>query len=145
MYELLQLQPPVRDATVRDVQANGKTRQNTFAAITDSLKAYTPELASIRPYAPDALGWMDDFSHSGIYDALGAASRVGVHASAFTEANGQLSPVPPELRGQAFEAGAALNQRNRCPGAAEHPNADGSNPWKPAGVDCDPSQVLPGK
>jgi phospholipid/cholesterol/gamma-HCH transport system substrate-binding protein len=145
LYELLRLQPAVRDATVKDVQANGKKRQNTFAAIVDSLKAYTPEVAAIRPYAPDAVGWMDDFSHSGIYDALGAASRVGVHASAFALANGQLSPVPPELRGAAFSSGAALNQRDRCPGAAEHRNPDGSNPWKPAGVDCDPSQVLPGK
>jgi phospholipid/cholesterol/gamma-HCH transport system substrate-binding protein len=145
-YELLQLQPAVRDATVKDVEANGKKRQNTFAAITQSLEAYVPELAATRPYVPDAVGWMDDFSHSGIYDALGAASRVGIHASAFTLANGQLSPVPPELRGAAFQDGpAALNQRNRCPGAAEHPNPDGSNPWKPAGVDCDPSQVLPGK
>jgi phospholipid/cholesterol/gamma-HCH transport system substrate-binding protein len=144
-YELLNLQPPLRDHTVKDIQANGKTRQNAFAAITQSLKDYIPELAAVRPYAPDALGWMDDFSHSGIYDALGAASRVGVHASAFTEANGQLSPVPPELRGKVFESGAALNQRNRCPGAAEHKNPDGSNPWTPAGIDCDPSETLPGK
>jgi phospholipid/cholesterol/gamma-HCH transport system substrate-binding protein len=145
-YELLNLQPPVRDATVRDVEANGAKRQNTFAALTDSMKAYMPELMHIRPYTPDAVGWMDDFSHSGIYDALGAASRVGVHASAFTLANGQLSPLPPELRDQAFNQGpAAVNQRNRCPGAAEHRNPDGSNPWKPAGVQCDPNQVLPGK
>ena len=143
--ELTNLQVPLRDHTVRDIEANGKTRQNAFAAITQSLKDYIPEIAAVRPYAPDALGWMDDFSHSGIYDALGAASRVGIHASAFTEANGQLSPVPPELRGKIFESGAALNQRNRCPGAAEHKNADGTNPWKPAGLNCDPSETLPGK
>jgi phospholipid/cholesterol/gamma-HCH transport system substrate-binding protein len=143
--ELTKLQVPLRDATVRDVEANGAKRQNAFAAVTQSLKDYVPEVGAVRPYAPDALGWFDDFSHSGIYDALGAASRVGIHVSAFTEANGQLSPVPPELRGQAFEAGAALNQRNRCPGGGEHKNPDGSNPYKPAGVDCDPNQVLPGK
>jgi phospholipid/cholesterol/gamma-HCH transport system substrate-binding protein len=145
MYELLKLQPPLRDHTVKDIEANGKTRQNAFDAIAQSLKDFTPEVAATRPYAPDALGWMDDFSHSGIYDALGAASRVGVHASAFAVANGQLSPIPPALRGQAFESGAALNQRNRCPGAAEHKNPDGTNPWKPAGVNCDPSETLPGK
>jgi phospholipid/cholesterol/gamma-HCH transport system substrate-binding protein len=145
LLELTNLQVPLRDATVRDVEANGAKRQNAFAAITQSLKDYIPEIAAVRPYAPDAVGWMDDFSHSGIYDALGAASRVGIHASAFTLANGQLSPVPPELRGKAFESGAALNQRDRCPGAAEHANPDGSNPWKPAGVNCDPSETLPGK
>jgi phospholipid/cholesterol/gamma-HCH transport system substrate-binding protein len=143
--ELTRLQPPLRDATVREVEANGAKRQSAFAAITQSVRDYAPIVASARPYAPDALGWFDDFSHSGIYDALGAASRVGVHASAFEAANGQLSPVPPELRAAAFESGAALNQRNRCPGAAEHKNPDGSNPWKPAEVDCDPNQVLPGK
>jgi phospholipid/cholesterol/gamma-HCH transport system substrate-binding protein len=143
--ELTNLQPAVRDATVREVDANGEKRESSFAATTNALREYIPEIASVRPYAPDALGWFDDFSHSGIYDALGAASRVGVHASAFTLANGQLSPVPPELRDEAFTAGAALNQRNRCPGSAEHPADDGSNPWKPEGVDCDPSQVLPGK
>ena len=143
--ELTNLQVPLRDATVRDVNANGAKRQNAFAAITQALKDATPEIAAVRPYAPDAVGWFDDFSHSGIYDALGAASRVGIHASAFTVANGQLSPVPPELRGKAFESGAALNQRDRCPGAAEHRNPDGTNPWKPAGLDCDPSEVLPGK
>ena len=82
---------------------------------------------------------------SRIYDALGAASRVGVHASAFVLSNGQLSPVPPQLRSAAFDSGAALNQRNRCPGAAEHRNPDGTNPWQPPGVSCDPNQVLPGK
>jgi phospholipid/cholesterol/gamma-HCH transport system substrate-binding protein len=145
LLELTRLQPSLRNATVREVEANGDKRQAAFPAITRALKDAAPIVASVRPYAPDALGWFDDFSHSGIYDALGAASRVGIHASAFALANGQLSPVPPQLRGPAFESGAALNQRNRCPGAAEHKNPDGSNPWQPAGVDCDPSQVLPGK
>jgi phospholipid/cholesterol/gamma-HCH transport system substrate-binding protein len=145
LLELTRLQPSLRNATVREVEANGDKRQSAFPAITRALKDAAPIVASVRPYAPDALGWFDDFSHSGIYDALGAASRVGIHASAFALANGQLSPVPPQLRSPAFESGAALNQRNRCPGAAEHKNPDGSNPWQPAGVDCDPSQVLPGK
>ena len=143
--ELTRLQPALRDATVRDVEENGATREGAFPASVKALRDYAPIIASLRPYAPDAVGWFDDFSHSGIYDALGAASRVGIHASAFALANGQLSPVPPELRGAAFESGAALNQRNRCPGGAEHPADDGSSPWKPAEVDCDPSQALPGK
>jgi phospholipid/cholesterol/gamma-HCH transport system substrate-binding protein len=143
--ELTRLQPSLRDATVREVEANGSKRQAAFPAIARAVKDSAPIVASMRPYAPDALGWFDDFSHSGIYDALGAASRVGVHASAFVAANGQLSAVPPQLRSAAFEQAAATNQRNRCPGSAEHRNKDGSNPWKPAEVDCDPSQVLPGK
>src|SRR5919202_1354553 len=134
LVELNRLQPPLRDATVRDVQANGKRREGAFPAAARAMRAYVPELAAIRPYTPDVVGWMDDFSHSGIYDALGASSRVAVHASAFTFLNGQLSPVPPELRGQAFQAAAALNQRNRCPGAAEPPHENGPNPWSTPGV-----------
>ena len=143
--ELTRLQPALRDATVEEVEANGEKRDSTFAATAKALKALAPEVGYVRPYTPDAVGWFDDFSHSGIYDALGAASRVGIHVSAFALLNGQLSPVPPELRDKAFTAGAAINQRNRCPGSAEHPNADGSNPWKPANIDCNPEETLPGK
>src|SRR5215216_5831143 len=71
--ELTRLQPKLRDATVREVEANGKERQAAFPAITRAVKDAAPIVASARPYAPDALGWFDDFSHSGIYDALGAA------------------------------------------------------------------------
>jgi len=145
LLELTNLQPALRDATVKEVDANGKKREGAFQATTKALHDLAPEVGYVRPYAPDAVGWFDDFSHSGIYDALGAASRVGIHASAFALLNGQLSPVPPELRDRAFTAGAALNQRNRCPGSSEHPNPDGSNPYKPPNVDCNPDEVLPGK
>jgi len=144
--ELTRLQPAVRDATVADVDANGERREGAFGASAKSLREYVPELAFLRPYSVDALGWFDDFSHSGTYDALGASSRVALHTSAFTLLNGQLSPVPPELRSAAFESSAALDQRDRCPGSAEHAAEDGSNPWKPTpDYNCDPSQVLPGK
>ncbi len=116
--ELTRLQVPLRDATVREVEANGAKRETRVRGRSpSSVRDYAPIIASVRPYAPDALGWFDDFSHSGIYDALGAASRVGIHASAFTAANGAaLAGAAGAARGQAFEAGAALNQRNRCPG-----------------------------
>ena len=61
------------------------------------------------------------------------------------EHDGQLKAVPPELRGAAFKAGATLNQRNRCPGAADHPADDKTNPWKPTpDFNCDETEVLPG-
>jgi phospholipid/cholesterol/gamma-HCH transport system substrate-binding protein len=146
LLDLTNAQVPLRDVAVRDSKENGKDRQGTFPASTDALDAATPQLAYIRPYTVDLLGWFDDFSHSGTYDALGAASRVGVHASAFAVADGQLTPVPPELRDQAFQAAAATDQRNRCPGGGDHASADGSRPWKPTpDFNCDPTQVLPGK
>ena len=70
---------------------------------------------------------------------------MGIHASAFALLEGQLTPVPPGLRDEAFQAAAATDQRNRCPGGGEHKSEDGSRPWKPtADFNCDPSQTLPG-
>jgi phospholipid/cholesterol/gamma-HCH transport system substrate-binding protein len=146
LIELNELQLPLRDVTTRRVNANGRERAGAFRASQDALKELTPQFAFFRPYTPDLLGWFDDFSHSGTYDALGASSRVGVHASAFTLVEGQLMPVPPQLRDEAFSATTETDQRNRCPGGAEHKADDGSNPWKPtADYSCDPSQVLPGR
>ena len=71
---------------------------------------------------------------------------MGIHASAFALLDGQLTPVPPELRDQAFQAAASTDQRNRCPGGGDHTSEDGSRPWKPTpDFNCDPTQVLPGK
>jgi phospholipid/cholesterol/gamma-HCH transport system substrate-binding protein len=146
LIDLTNGQKPLRDIAVHDVNENGKSRDGAFPASTQAIKDATPEIAYLRPYTVDLLGWFDDFSHSGTYDALGAASRVGIHASAFALLDGQLSPVPPALREQAFKAAAATNQTNRCPGGGDHRSADGSRPWKPTpDYNCDPSQVLPGK
>ena len=146
LIDLTNAQEPLRDIAVRDVDENGKSRDAAFPASAQAIRDATPEIAYLRPYTVDLLGWFDDFSHSGTYDALGAASRVGIHASAFAALDGQLSPVPPELREQAFKAAAATGQDNRCPGGGDHRSADGSRPWKPApDYNCDPRQVLPGK
>jgi phospholipid/cholesterol/gamma-HCH transport system substrate-binding protein len=146
LLDLTNLQVPLRDVAVRDVNENGKDRAGAFPASSKALEEATPQVGYIRPYTADLLGWFDDFSHSGTYDALGAASRVGIHASAFALVDGQLTPVPPELRDAAFQAAASTDQRNRCPGGGDHKSADGSRPWKPTpDYNCDPSQVLPGR
>jgi phospholipid/cholesterol/gamma-HCH transport system substrate-binding protein len=150
LIELTKLQVPLRDVTTRKVNANGKLRDGSFKASQDALKGNTPEFNFFRPYTPDLLGWFDDFSHSGVYDALGAVSRVGIHANAFAAAGsggaGQFEVIPPELRGKALEATLERRQNNRCPGGGEHRADDGSNPFKPTSdFPCDPSQVLPGK
>ena len=144
LIELTNAQVPLRDVTVRDVEENGKERPGAFPASTKALEQGAPKLAYLRPYMPDLLGWFDDFSHSGTYDALGAASRVGVHASAFALLDGQLIDLPIELRDEAFKATAETDQRNRCPGGGDLQSKDGSRPWKPsADYNCDPSQTLP--
>src|SRR5205085_9641906 len=71
LIELTNLQVPLRNVTTRKVNANGKLRDGAFKASQDALKGNTPEVNFFRPYTPDLLGWFDDFSHSGVYDALG--------------------------------------------------------------------------
>jgi phospholipid/cholesterol/gamma-HCH transport system substrate-binding protein len=145
LIDLTNAQVPLRDIAMGDVNENDKERPGAFPASTKALEEVTPQVGYIRPYTVDLLGWFDDFSHSGTYDALGAASRVGIHASAFALLEGQLTPVPPELRDEVFQAVAATDQRNRCPGGGDHRSQDGSRPWKPtADYNCDPSQTLPG-
>ncbi len=136
---------PFRDVTTRRRAYNGAQRDGSFTAGTKSLKSQTPQFAFQRPYAVDLTGWFDDFSHSGVYDAFGSASRVTTNVSAFAFVNGALQLLPEAARTQVFQEVAALNQRNRCPGSTERPAADGSNPFRPSEeFNCDPTQIPPG-
>jgi phospholipid/cholesterol/gamma-HCH transport system substrate-binding protein len=146
LVELTQGQLPLRDIAVRSGQRAGRERRGAFAETIDALKQSVPELGYARPYAVDLTGWFDDFGHSGLYDALGGKSRVGTYLNAFAQVDGVLKPIPVPLRNPASERVIVSGQRNRCPGAAEHPADDRSNPWKPTPEhNCDPSQVLPGR
>jgi phospholipid/cholesterol/gamma-HCH transport system substrate-binding protein len=146
LIELTQGQLPLRDIAVGSADRNGKRRRGAFAETVDALRTSVPELAYARPYAVDLTGWFDDFGHSGLYDALGGKSRVGTYLNAFAQVDGVLKPIPVPLRNPVGERVIASGQRNRCPGAAEHPAPDRSNPWRPTpDYNCDPSQVLPGR
>jgi phospholipid/cholesterol/gamma-HCH transport system substrate-binding protein len=141
LVDLMRSTLPLRDIAVGPVQRNGKQRDGAFPASTKVLEQSWPELATARPYAPDLTGWFDDFSHSGVYDALGGGSRAAPNVNGFTNVNGVLYPVPPEMRQQLFEKVASLGQRNRCPGAIERGAA-----WKPSkDFPCDQSQEPLGK
>ncbi len=56
------------------------------------------------------MGWLDDFSTTGAYDALGEYSRAWINLSEFL-----------------YGPGPKLRQYRRCPGADEAPAPDGSN------------------
>jgi len=146
LIDLFNAQPATRDAVLKTTNVNGKEREGAFPAAAKAFKGGTPIFNFFRPYTPDLLGWFDDFSHTGVYDALGGVSRVGTHANPFLLTEGVLSPIPPELRDEFFNQTASRGQNNRCPGSAEHPQDDKSNPWKPtADFPCDPTQLLPGE
>jgi hypothetical protein len=80
---------------------------------------FQPTAAIGRPYTNDLLGWFDDFSTTGVYDALGGFSRAGIH---FDEA------LQAIAAGGNQEAGPVKkDQYRRCPGAGETVVPDRTN------------------
>ncbi len=145
LIELGKATLPLRKVAVGPVRDNGADRPGSLPTAQKSFAGSRPHWAFFRPYSVDFTGWLDDFSHSGAYDANGSASRNVLSVNAFALVNGLLSPIPPELRNPIFDAVATRDQRNRCPGSAERPAKDGSNPIMAAGINCDPTQIPPGE
>jgi phospholipid/cholesterol/gamma-HCH transport system substrate-binding protein len=126
LIELVDSFPPLSRVALDDRNVNGATRPGAFPQTTTALRAATPTLAFARPYTPDFVGWLDDFSTTGAYDALGSFSRAWINLS--------------ELL---YGPGPKTKQYRRCPGADEMPASDGSNVFsasEAAALDCDPSQ-----
>jgi phospholipid/cholesterol/gamma-HCH transport system substrate-binding protein len=120
LIELTNAAAPLRDIAVNPAPRDGAARDGAFPATTKALSQATPELATARPYAPDLTGWFDDFSHSGMYDALGGASRAGLYVNLFANVDGTLKPLLDKVtQAKALEQGVSTGQRWRCPGAAE--------------------------
>ena len=150
LFELQRTYPPLADITLETKNRSmdygtgsrsvGRTR-GAFPELVDALKGSTPILAHGRAYTPDFVGWMDDFSHTGAYDALGSFSRAQTYANAFSFEDGLPTGdlIPPEQRGQVFKEIANLRQVKRCPGASEEAAPDGSNVFsaeEQAELDC---------
>jgi len=126
LIELIKSFPPLARVAMDTQRVNGADRRGAFPETTDALKAAAPTIAFGRPYTPDFVGWMDDFSTTGGYDANGGFSRAWINFSEIL-----------------YGAGPKLKQFRRCPGANELPAADGSNVFsseQAAELDCDPNQ-----
>ena len=126
LIELIKSFPPLAQVAMDDQRVNGADRRGAFPETTDALKAAAPTIAFGRPYTPDFVGWMDDFSTTGGYDANGGFSRAWINFSEIL-----------------FGAGPKVKQFRRCPGANELPAADGSNVFSATeaqALDCDPNQ-----
>ena len=126
LIELIKSFPPLARVAMDDQRVNGADRRGAFPETTDALNAAAPTIAFGRPYTPDFVGWMDDFSTTGAYDANGGFSRAWINFSEIL-----------------FGAGPKLKQFRRCPGANELPAADGSNVFsadEAQALDCDPNQ-----
>ena len=126
LIELIKSFPPLARVALDSRRINGAERRGAFPETSDALENAAPTIAFGRPYTPDFVGWMDDFSTTGGYDALGGFSRAWINFSEIL-----------------YGAGPKVNQFRRCPGASEQPAADGSNVFsgeQAAALDCDPNQ-----
>ena len=126
LIELIRSFPPLAQAAVDSQRVNGAERRGAFPETADALNKAAPTIAFGRPYTPDFVGWMDDFSTTGGYDALGGFSRAWINLS--------------ELL---YGPGPKLHQYRRCPGANEQPAGDGSNVVtgdQAAALECDPNE-----
>jgi phospholipid/cholesterol/gamma-HCH transport system substrate-binding protein len=126
LIELINSFPPLSRVALNDQTVNGARRSGAFPQTTAALGAAAPTIAFARPYTPDFVGWLDDFSTTGGYDAVGGFSRAWINLS--------------ELL---YGPGPKTGQFRRCPGANELPAADGTNVLssaEAAALDCDPSQ-----
>jgi phospholipid/cholesterol/gamma-HCH transport system substrate-binding protein len=143
LVELLRRQPALDRIATQAAQRNGADRAGALPETIKALAGVTPQLAFLRPYSVDLVGWFDDFSTSGAYDAMGNFSRAGLALNGFSL--GPLLnalPVPPELRNALLSAGVKIGRNNRCPGSLERTAPDGSNPYKPSpDFNCDASQT----
>jgi phospholipid/cholesterol/gamma-HCH transport system substrate-binding protein len=102
--------------------------------LTKTLAEARPVLRELRPYAPDfTSGIVAGFGGStgGYYDANGGYARISFLGGPFSLAG---LPTPVANFGQ-IRSGAA----QRCPGAANYPAPDKSNPFVDGGVQCDPA------
>jgi len=126
LIELIRSFPPLARAAVDRQRVNGAVRRGAFPETAEALNRAAPTIAFGRPYTPDFVGWMDDFSTTGGYDALGGFSRAWINLSEIL-----------------YGAGPKLHQYRRCPGANELPAGDGSNVFsgdQAEALDCDPNQ-----
>ena len=82
LIELIKSFPPLAHVAM-DTPARERRRppRRVPGDPTDALNAAAPTIAFGRPYTPDFVGWMDDFSTTGGYDALGGYSRAWINLS----------------------------------------------------------------
>jgi phospholipid/cholesterol/gamma-HCH transport system substrate-binding protein len=126
LVELIRSFPPLARVAMDTRSINGAGRRGAFPETADALQAAAPTIAFSRPYTPDFVGWLDDFSTTGAYDALGGFSRAWINFSEIL-----------------YGPGPKTRQFRRCPGANEMPAGDGTNVFsagEAAALDCDPGQ-----
>jgi phospholipid/cholesterol/gamma-HCH transport system substrate-binding protein len=150
VIDLLRTFPPLADIAVETAERNGAERAGAFPETVRALEGATPQIAFGRPFTPDLLGWFDDFSHTGGYDAIGGFSRSQGYFNFFSAdvpPGTAPTPLSPQEQVAEFSRVTRTNQLKRCPGHAEVPAPDGSNVYSAEQheqFDCNPAHRASG-
>ncbi len=126
LIDLMGSFPPLARTALDPRRVNGEERRGAFPESAEALRRAAPTISIGRPYTPDFVGWMDDFSTTGAYDALGGFSRAFVNFAEIL-----------------YGPGPKVGQYRRCPGASEEPASDGTNVFsqeEQERLGCDGSQ-----
>ena len=135
LVELLRRQPAVDKIANATAERNGEQRPGALPATIKALDGLTPQIGFLRPYAPELVGWFDDFSTSGALRRARQLLARGPRAQRLHDSTrcSALLPVPTGLREELLAAGSKTGRNNRCPGSLERAAPDGSNPVHPVG------------
>lgn len=156
LIELVGRLPAIADIAVGDGEIGGGDLEceelgaddddhgdGAFDEAACSLRNTLGQVEFLRPYAPELVGWFNDFGYSGVIDANGGIGRI---AGIFNTYSPATVPVTDPLRQadtvtEQFEA-LTTGYNSRCPGALERDPGDGSTPFTDGGnLHCDPTQV----
>ena len=117
-----------------------------------ALQNQLPQIANLRAYTPELVGWFDGFSTSGSLDASGGLGRIAASFNPFTVSDSGLvdllAPLEPDI-GELLQ-GANLEMLDvgnhaRCPAALERDPGDGSVPFDDGGtIRCDETALPTG-
>jgi phospholipid/cholesterol/gamma-HCH transport system substrate-binding protein len=131
---------PKAAAVLRRVPALDRKASPALTSTTAALRDLLPIVAGLRAYGPDFIGGLfNGFGGAagGYYDANGHFIRISLQGAPSSLPG--LLPTP----GFSFPSnGYRTGLTARCPGAAEEPNPDGSNPWVPDASLCDPDHDM---
>lgn len=131
---------PQATRVLRRVPALDRAASPALKSTTGALRDLLPIVAGLRTYGPDFIG--------GLFNGFGGA------AGGYYDANGHFLRIMLEGTSSSFPGllptgGASLPSNGyrtgitaRCPGGAEEPAPDGSNPWIPDRSLCDPADDL---
>lgn len=133
---------PLAASTLEVIPTLSRTATPALRDAGTALADADPIVSGARPYVPDVVhGFLSGFGGQTFtyYDANGHYGRVRpiVYAGSSQTAGFLSSLLQTSVAGDAEQR----NLLRRCPGGATDPAPDRSNPYEPAEVKCDPTQV----